>query len=331
MPVVSIPRPLRNTMKTRELSTSLRRALCSLQLRPRPRPPCPADRPPTPVLIACPFSATRARRIAAPEIDFDDPNAVLPQGGDRGILERARVVPASPSYFTGKPEFTDNLLQLQALLRKHQTLPVLQPGHAPRVAWKTLEQYKRSGITGAADEPVKAARYHKILNVLHRLNYIHPSLMPDEVREAMQKYKRDINPYDNVATPQYVDEHGRAYGVGRRKTSSAKAYLVEGEGDVLVNGKSLTQMFGRLHDRESAIWALKATGRIDKYNVWAVVKGGGVTGQAEALTLAVAKALMVHEPMLKPALRRGTFTFNPLECLVMRATRFMLSMPVTEG
>jgi len=267
---------------------------------------------------ASPFSTSSARRIAAAEINFDDPNAIVPQG-DRNILQRARVVPASPSYFTGKPEFTDNLLQLSALLRKYQTLPVLQPGHAPRVAWKTLEQYKRSGITGAADEPVKAARYHKILNVLHRLNYIHPSLMPEEVREAMQKYKRDINPYDNVATPQYVDEHGRAYGIGRRKTSSAKAYLVEGEGEVLINGKSLLKVFGRLHDRESALWALKATNRIDKYNVWAVVSGGGVTGQAEALTLAVAKALMVHEPMLKPALRRGMFV-QRIDCVMCSFT-----------
>ena len=102
-----------------------------------------------------------------------------------------------------------------------------------------------------------------------------------------------------------MDQWGRARGVGRRKSSNAVVYLVEGEGEVLVNGQSLTQAFGRVHDRESAIWALKATDRIDKYNVWAVVNGGGTTGQAEALTLGVAKALMVHEPDLKPALRRG--------------------------
>lgn len=73
----------------------------------------------------------------------------------------------------------------------------------------------------------------------------------------------------------------------------------------MVNGKGLHAAFGRIHDRESAVWALKATQRIDRYNVWALVEGGGTTGQAEALTLGVAKALMVHEPLLKPALRRG--------------------------
>ena len=129
--------------------------------------------------------------------------------------------------------------------------------------------------------------------------------MPDEVKEAIELYKRDIDPFSNKATPGVIDGFGRSYGVGRRKSSSAKVYLVEGEGEVLVNGKGLNQAFGRIHDRESALWALKATGRMDKYNVWALVSGGGTTGQAESITLGLAKALLVHEPDLKPALRRG--------------------------
>ena len=136
--------------------------------------------------------------------------------------------------------------------------------------------------------------------------------MPEDLAQAMQSYKRDINPYANVAKPGNIDEDGRAVGVGRRKASSAKVYLVEGEGEVLVNGKSLTSAFPRIHDRESALWALKATGRIDKYNVWALVQGGGLTGQAESITLGLAKALLVHEPLLKPALRRGEFNVTVL-------------------
>jgi len=109
-----------------------------------------------------------------------------------------------------------------------------------------------------------------------------------------------------------VDEDGRAYAYGRRKSSRAQVWLVEGEGEVLVNGKSLVDVFSRIHDRESALWALKSTARLDKYNVWIKVHGGGTTGQAEAITLAVGKALMVHEPALKPALRRaGCVTRDP--------------------
>lgn len=244
----------------------------------------------------------------------DDSNDSISGTNYAELLPRIRLVPRSPSYFTGKPEFTDDLLTLETLVRKYQTLPVLPPGEAPRIAWRTLAQYKVLN-----SEPVKAARYTKIVELLQRLNYIHPSLMPEEVKMALKRFMRDVQPFHNVPRPVYVDEYGRARGVGRRKSSHAVAYLVEGEGEVLINGKPLTDAFGRLHDRESAIWALKATDRIDKYNVWGIVKGGGTTGQAEALTLAVSKALMVHEPDLKPALRRGESCFTTSCCSSVQA------------
>ncbi|KAL8945343.1 MAG: hypothetical protein Q9211_000113 [Gyalolechia sp. 1 TL-2023] len=241
-------------------------------------------------------SSNSKAAIAAPPIDFSAPENLPPPN-----VRNARVIPASPSYFSGRPEFTDNLLNLQALLRKYQTLPTVPPGQGPRVAWRTVSQYRL--LVG---EPVRASRYHQVIEVLKRLNQIHPAVMPPDLQDAMQIYKRDINPYAVVKRPAVVDEDGRACGIGRRKSSSAKVYLVHGEGEVLVNGKSINRTFGRIHDRESALWALKATNRMDKYNVWALVSGGGTTGQAEALTLGTAKALMVHEPDLKPALRRGT-------------------------
>ncbi|KAI9864546.1 MAG: 37S ribosomal protein S9, mitochondrial [Trichoglossum hirsutum] len=243
--------------------------------------------------------------IAAPEISFESKDS------QKDIPRYARVIPASPSYFTGKPDFTDNLLSLQNLLRKYQTLPVAPPSQVPRIAWKTLAQYRL--LVG---EPVKASKYHKIILLLQRLNHIHPSLLPEDVKLAMDPYKRDINPHENVANQRTIDRFGRVIGVGRRKSSTARVWLVEGDGEILVNGKPLIGTFPRVHDRESAIWALKATGRIDKYNVWALVEGGGTTGQAEALTLGVAKALLVHEPSLKPALRRGKF-LTPLYYLVL--------------
>jgi small subunit ribosomal protein S9 len=244
---------------------------------------------------------------AAPELEFDNEDGDgSGKKGDKNILRTLRVVPASPSYFSAKPTFTDDFLSLSALLRKVATLPTIPNAEAPKVAWKTIDQYRIM-----TNEPVKTQRYHKMLHILRRLNCIHPSLMPDEVLQAMLRYKKPNQPGDVLAKPGIIDELGRSKGVGRRKTSSAVAWLVDGEGEALVNGKSLSQFFGRLHHRESAVWALKATHRLDKYNIFALVRGGGLTGQAEALTLAVAKALLVHEPALKPALRRGKSTSFP--------------------
>ena len=68
----------------------------------------------------------------------------------------------------------------------------------------------------------------------------------------------------------------------------------------------------RLQASYSEKWPLKATERVDKYNVFAITKGGGTTGQAESIMLGVARALLAHEPALKPALRRGEQNENVL-------------------
>ncbi|KAK8194401.1 37S ribosomal protein S9, mitochondrial [Zalaria obscura] len=295
-------------METRAMRSGFRQAIAAFRSQTKRYPSYQSRR-----FLATPTQPPTDEIRAAPPFRFNDKQSQGEEDMEEGnsgfakLLPKLRIVPASPSYFTGKPGFTDDILELQTLLRKYITLPVLPPGEAPRIAWKTHAQYKvQSG------EPVKAARYTKILQVLARLNYIHPSVMPEEVKKALEKYKRDVQPFLNKPKPGYVDEYGRARGVGRRKACHAVAYLVEGEGEVMINGKSLSQAFGRVHDRESCIWALKATDRIDKYNVWAVAQGGGTTGQAEAITLAVSKALMVHEPALKPALRRaGCVTRDP--------------------
>ncbi|KAH6644788.1 ribosomal protein S5 domain 2-type protein [Boeremia exigua] len=251
--------------------------------------------------------------VAAQPFDFEARDGKEDDGNGDGkdksaaLLRKLRVVPASPSYFSAKPTFTDDFLSLSALLRTVATLPTIPKAEAPNVAWKTVDQYRIM-----TNEPVKTQRFHKMMHILRRLNCIHPQLMPQEVVEAMQRYKKPNQPGDVKPEPGVIDDLGRAKGVGRRKTSSAVAWLVEGEGEVLINGQSLTEYFGRLHDRESAVWALKASGRLDKYNLFGLVKGGGSTGQAEAMTLAVAKALLVHEPALKPALRRaGCVTRDP--------------------
>ena len=266
------------------------RCACS----PRPMIPRPLSR--RQPLNANPFStSTRLRAgIAAPEIKFPGQD----DSEDRRFY--ARVVPESPSYFTAQPTFIDDLLKLQNLLRRFESLPTVTPADAPRVAWMSVRDYRN-----VAGESVKNSKYSQIVEILQRLNQIHPSVLPSEVTEALNDYKRNINHFQNITKAPYVNEAGMALGAGRRKAATARAYLVEGTGEVLVNGKTLAEAFGRIHDRESVIWALKATNRIDKYNVWALCEGGGTTGQAEALTLAVAKALLGHEPALKPALRRG--------------------------
>ncbi|KAI0408131.1 37S ribosomal protein S9 [Xylaria palmicola] len=226
---------------------------------------------------------------------------------DSVITTFARPMPISPSYFSRLPHFNDSFIHVQELARKYARLPALHSSQVSRVAWKTKEQYRL-----AIGEHVKARDYAACIGLVKRLHQIHPDLMPEEVTAGIAPFKRAINIYDNRPKPIPIDKFGRSHGVGKRKSSVARAWVVEGTGEVLINGKPLHEAFGRVHDRESAIWGLKATERLDKYNVWAQVEGGGTTGQAEALALAISKALVVHEPPLKTPLRRaGCITRDP--------------------
>lgn len=236
--------------------------------------------------------ASPATGLAAPEIDFE-----------KFVTRPARIVPRSRAYFSGSPRFIDHVLGLEFLLARYANLPTLSIHEAPRKAWLRLPQFR-----DLVSENVPSKRYKGLLRILQRLNQIDPSVIPFEVTRALRRYIRPGNPYGRDPVPPTLDKSGRAKGRGKRKTSSALVYLVEGEGEVMVNGKSLLEVFPRLHDRESAMWPLRCTNRLDKYNVWASVRGGGVTGQAEAITLAVARALLIHEPALKPHMRKGLFT-----------------------
>jgi len=216
------------------------------------------------------------------------------------VAPRTRLTPLSPSYYTGSPEYYDNLLALQDLLRSHQALPTIHGDDAPEVRWKTIDEYRL--IVG---DRVKPSRYNKVIHILDRLNRIDPAIMPAETKTALALYMRPANAALGRQVERTTDNFGRAYAIGRRKTAVARVFLVEGEGEALVNGMPVNKKFSRLHDRESVLWPLIVTNRVDRYNVFAVVKGGGLTGQAEACTLAIARALRIHEPALKHALREG--------------------------
>ncbi|TQV99058.1 hypothetical protein V2A60_004554 [Cordyceps javanica] len=223
-----------------------------------------------------------------------------------GVMH-ARAVPSTASYFSRTPQFNDLHIQLARLLARHNHLPTVAPAEAAQMPWLRLEAMRRE-----LGESIKASHFSQVMRVVRRLHCIEPSLAPAEVKAAVARFTKPVNALLNVARPLVVDRLGRAVGVGRRKTSTARAFVVEGTGEILVNGKTLNEAFGRVHDRESAVWALLSTGRLDKYNVWALVEGGGTTGQAEAMTMAVAKGLLAHEPALKPALRKaGCITRDP--------------------
>lgn len=112
-----------------------------------------------------------------------------------------------------------------------------------------------------------------------------------------------------------MSEEVRYYeAVGRRKRSVARVRLYPGEGEVVINGKSLQEYFSRTQDLLNVNAPFKVTDSENRFNLSVLVSGGGVTGQSHAIRHGVARALMLADPGLKPVLRRaGYLTRDPRE------------------
>lgn len=93
--------------------------------------------------------------------------------------------------------------------------------------------------------------------------------------------------------------------VGRRKTSTARVTLSPGAGGWSVNGRSLEAYFPRMLHRKRIEEAFKLVDAEARYDVFVRVRGGGVTGQADAIRLAIARALVEQDGELRPTLRQG--------------------------
>ena len=93
------------------------------------------------------------------------------------------------------------------------------------------------------------------------------------------------------------------YGTGRRKTSVARVYLRPGNGDYKVNGRAFNEYFVTEAQRSSARQPLLSTDTATSFNVVANVSGGGVNGQADAMKLGIARALMQFNAELRKKLK----------------------------
>lgn len=94
------------------------------------------------------------------------------------------------------------------------------------------------------------------------------------------------------------------WGLGRRKSSVARVRIKPGAGGFLVNGRELNEFFPVLMSQIRATEPLRVTGVQGSYDVLCQVNGGGTIGQAEAITMGLARALKELNPGFDPLLRQ---------------------------
>lgn len=183
------------------------------------------------------------------------------------------------------------------------------------------------------------SRHRRITALLNELNY-HRRIATaggyedlgsgiTNILDMFEKGNKDAVLNRGVRKPVKFDQHGRTYTVGKRKTSSARVWIIPvkqqatpAETDVagivsfkteaapvipttiLVNNLPLAQYFPLPGDREKIVRPFKLSGLLGAYNVFALVRGGGTTGQAGALAQGIAKGLAAHDPSVELVLRR---------------------------
>ncbi|NLF45299.1 MAG: 30S ribosomal protein S9 [Syntrophomonadaceae bacterium] len=97
------------------------------------------------------------------------------------------------------------------------------------------------------------------------------------------------------------------WGTGRRKSAVARVRLVPGEGNIIINKRTFENFFPNRTSRLIVLQPLELTEMASRFDVFCNVHGGGVTGQAGAIQLGIARALTKIDPESRPVLRRAGF------------------------
>jgi len=97
------------------------------------------------------------------------------------------------------------------------------------------------------------------------------------------------------------------YGTGRRKNAVARVFLVPGEGNITINNKAVDEYFCRKTLEMIVRQPGELTGTVSRFDVKANVIGGGISGQAGAIKMGIARALIQADPNLRTPLKRAGF------------------------
>jgi len=270
-----------------------------------------------------------------------------PQDGD-SRSERVKPIPQSPSFYTTRAVYYDQITHLEKaigrsdrFLRHHNLIPL--PDFA-KASLPPLQAVWKDSIEMALEFKTKmtTTRYRKVTKLLNQLNDFKRIAETGGCPDLAEKLGSILAMYESSKKDAFLargkrkviilDEYGRSYTLGKRKTSSARVWMIPvqqpprpeptpeemlglqntqstkypvSSTTILVNNLPLNQFFPLPTDRERITRPLKIAGALGKYNVFAIVRGGGSTGQSGALGHGIAKGIVAHEPELEVMFRRG--------------------------
>lgn len=154
---------------------------------------------------------------------------------------------------------------------------------------RPLVWVKKDTLSNMLHEELSAAHYEDLIKRLVRLAD-HPQ--NSRVKDFLDQYRRPVFVYRTHAKIPQLNSTEEAMALGRRKTSTARVTVKKGRGDVVVNGMPLMEYFPRVEDRHQVLYPFMRLDLLGAYDVAIKVWGGGTTGQAGAIRLAISKAML---------------------------------------
>ncbi|KDQ27699.1 hypothetical protein PLEOSDRAFT_1065027 [Pleurotus ostreatus PC15] len=306
------------------------------------------------------FYATTTRQFIPPA-QLDDiqpsfkrsahPSQQLDSAEEEDPRTRSLNAPSSPSFYTARPAYYDQVEQIEtAIKHARQALKTLQLLPLPEFARASLPPLQpvwkdKDEMSTVFENKMTTSRYRKVLTLLNQLNDYHRIAKTagceqlaegiSHVVEFFERGNKDAVLARGKRKAVSLDQHGRSYTFGKRKTSAARVWMIpvqpgaqgitpavpksalEAESSeppasvdvtpstILVNNIPLAEYFHLPADRERVVRPFKVAGVLGAYNVFVLARGGGTTGQSGAIAHGIAKGLVVHEPDLDTVLRRS--------------------------
>ncbi|TYZ57286.1 hypothetical protein PybrP1_007550 [[Pythium] brassicae (nom. inval.)] len=177
--------------------------------------------------------------------------------------------------------------------------------------WGAMDSEDWQGFDGDLDA-VTEEGVPTWLHSVRELSAIHDEkrMRAKLARRAMEEAKKI------VVRHRKVDEQGRAYGTGRRKTSTARVWVKKSAepfgGRIKINKKDMVDYLERDTHREDVLRPFSVVGETGNFDVYCTVKGGGLTGQAGAIRHGISRALQNFDPEFRAALKKdGLLTRDP--------------------
>lgn len=281
--------------------------------------------------------------------------------------QRSRQRPPTSTFYTTRSDYYEAIGGLQdAIHSTRSTLKSLHLHPLPKFALDALPPAQpawadRADMGAELNVTLSAGMYRQLVVALKELELYHRIAKTAGITELEEFLGELISSFEStkqvearerrilkqamVGKRAKLDAYGRSYTVGRRKTSTARVWMIKAQErvqetnvaedeptttsvstllspsakvppppttSVLINAAPISEYFPLPADREAVLRPLKLAGLLGAYNVFALVRGGGTSGQSGALALAISRACASHVPEVESILRKGNYPSTPV-------------------